>query len=201
MRRFVTLAALAVVILFSESFASASSILTFEGFPDSTILTTQYAGPTFSNAIILTAGISLNEFEFPPYSGVNVASDNGGAMSIAFAALVTSFGGYFTYNEPLTVQAFDSGSLLVATASSLFSNNEALSGDSGSSPNEWINVAFPSGISFVTITGDPLGGSFTLDNAAYSSTVPDPSTALLLLSGISVYSARILRFSDRQFRK
>jgi hypothetical protein len=63
-----------LIFILAGRAASAGSItLDFEGFPDSTILSTQYSGLTFTNAIILTAGISLNEFEFPPHSGVNVA--------------------------------------------------------------------------------------------------------------------------------
>jgi hypothetical protein len=177
-----------VLLLCSAACALAgTATLDFEGFPDSTILTTQYAGFTFSNAIILTAGISLNEFEFPPYSGVNVVSDNDGPMSIDFAAPAMSLGGYFTYLEPLTIDAFNASSILVASATSAFSDNDALFGDPGSSPNEFIQVSFTAGISSVTITGDPLGGSFTLDSATIStsaSLTPEPdSCALLLLSG------------------
>jgi hypothetical protein len=54
---------------------AAPVTLNFEGFPDSTILTTQYACVTFSNAIMLAAGISLNEFEFAPRSAADIISD------------------------------------------------------------------------------------------------------------------------------
>jgi len=175
------------LLLCSAARASAGMMtLDFEGFPDSTILSTQYAGFTFSDAIILTAGISLNEFEFPPCSGVNVVSDNGGPMSIDFATPVTSFGGYFTYLEPLTINAFDASSDVVGSATSDFSDNDALFGDPGSGPNEFIQVSSADGISSVTITGDPLGGSFTLDNATITtiaSSAPEPATVGLLLSG------------------
>ena len=107
------------------------TVLDFDGFPDSTSLTTQYPGLTFSNATVITAGVSLNEFEFPPRSGTNVVFDDGGPMSISFANPVFSFGGYFTYGVPLGLQAFDATTALVASASSLFSNNMALSGMSG----------------------------------------------------------------------
>jgi hypothetical protein len=174
------------LFLCSAACASASTItLDFEGFPDSTVLSTQYAGFTFADAIILTAGVSLNEFEFPPYSGVNVVSDNGGPMSIDFSSPATSFGGYFTYLEPLTIDAFDASSILVASATSDFADNDALFGDPGSSPNEFIQVSFAGGISSVTITGDPLGGSFTLDNATISTGIPsapEPGTRELLAS-------------------
>jgi hypothetical protein len=156
----------------------------FEGLPDSTILTNQYPGVTFSNAVILTAGISLDEFEFPPHSGTNVASDNGGPMSITFSTPVQSFGGYFTYAELLTVDAFGIGNTLLASVTPPFANNEALSGVSGSSPNEFLQVSSASGVSRVTITGDLAGGSFALDDATYStavSTVPEPSSLSLCI--------------------
>ncbi len=160
------------------------TVITFEGFPDSTILTNQYPRFTFTNVIIFSAGISLNEFEFPPHSGTNVAVDNGGPMTIDFASPVTSFGGYFTYLEPLTLAGFNASDLQVATASSAFSTNDALFGDPGSSPNEFIDVSFTGGISSVTITGDPAGFSFTLDDATISgsATVPETGTVFLLLT-------------------
>jgi hypothetical protein len=163
--------------------------LDFEGFPDSTALTTQYPGVTFSDATVITAGVTLNEFELPPHSGTNVVFDDGGPMTISFASPVLSFGGYFTYYEPLTLQAFDASDTQIASVTSTFSINVACGdgppclGDPGSSPNEFLQVAFPSGISSVTITGDPAGTSFVLDDAMYSAsatTVPEPRSTIVL---------------------
>ena len=183
MPRLCTTVFLATLLFAPFSLTAGQIVIDFEGFPDSTVLTSQYAGLTFTNAIILTAGISLNEFEFPPHSGVNVASDNGGPMSIDFASSVSSFGGYFTYGIPLTLDAFDVTNTLVASVTSIFSNNEALSGDPGSSPNEFIQVSFPGGISGITITAGQLGSSFALDDAVYTigTGTPEPSTFLLSL--------------------
>ncbi len=166
-------------------------VLDFEGFPDSTSLTTQYPGITFSNATVISAGITLNEFELPPHSGTNVVFDDGGPMTISFASPVLSFGGFFTYYEPLTLQAFDASNTLVASATSAFSINVGCDpgpsclGDTGSSPNEFLQVGFPSGISSVTITGDPAGTSFVLDDATITTaaaSVPEPSSIILFLS-------------------
>ena len=171
--------------------ANATTI-DFEDFPDSTILTNQYPGLTFSNTIILTSGISLNEFELPPHSGENVASDNNGPITIDFSTPITSFGGYFTYFEPLTLEGFSSSDAEVATAVSAFSNNLAClagapcSGDPGSSPNEFIDLTFSGGMSSVTITGDPLGGSFTMDDIMYTAAgtaVPEPDSFPLVIIG------------------
>jgi hypothetical protein len=173
-------------IVLSVAIPATATILDFEGFPDTTVLTNQYAGVTFTNAIILSAGISLNEFEFPPHSGTNVVSDNNAPMNIDFASPVLSFSGYFTYAEPLTMQALGSSNNQLAGAVSLFSSNDALFGDPGSSPNEFIQVAFASGISSVTITGDLLGGSFVMDDATYTavgSGTPEPTNITLFLAG------------------
>jgi hypothetical protein len=107
---------------------SMGTTLTFAGFPDSTILTNQHPGVTFTNAIVLTAGISLNQFEFPPYTGTNVLSDKDGPITVSFATPENSFGGYFTYGQRLIIDAFNSADTLLATTTSMFSNNEALLG-------------------------------------------------------------------------
>jgi hypothetical protein len=54
---------------FLTSCPAKATLINFEGFSDSTAITNQYSGLVFSDAIILTAGFSLNEFEFPtPFS-------------------------------------------------------------------------------------------------------------------------------------
>jgi hypothetical protein len=162
--------------------AAQVNVLDFESLSDGTLVTDQFTGILFSNAIALVAGISLNEFEFPPHSGSVVVSDNGGPMSIVFSNPVFNFGGYFTYMTRLTVTALDALNSQVSSTTSTFSNNEALSGDPNSAPNEFLQVSSPGGISKVTITGSPLGGSFTLDDATFTST-PEPQSILYVLTG------------------
>ena len=176
---------LLLVVAAPVSLQAGTILIDFEGFGDSTSLTTQYSGLSFTNATIITAGISLNEFDFPPRSGVNVVFDDAGPISILFASPILSFSGFFTHTVPLTLAAFDASTAQVASAKSAFSSNLALSGDPGSSPNEFLSVSFPGGISSITISGDPLGGSFVLDDAAYTSAVPEPGSLLLLLSGMA----------------
>jgi len=182
-----------LLVVAGTSLRAGTVTLDFEGFSDSTILTNQYSGlgATFSNTIIFTAGISLNEFELPPQSGVNVAFDNNGPISISFTNPVLSFGGFFTYAVPLTLAAFDATSTQVGSAMSAFNSNLALSGDAGSSPNEFLQVSSAGGISSVTITGDPGGGSFAMDDATFStagsSTVPEPNTLGLIFLGSMIF--------------
>jgi len=186
-----TLPILTGLLLFPQ--ARAAVVIDFDSLNDGDIVTTQFSGVTFQNTVALTAGISLNEFEFPPRSGSNVVSDNGGPITIAFDAPVLSFSGYFTYLVPLTLTAFDAGNSQVGQAVSVFSSNLALSGDPGSSPNELLSVAFAGGISSISITGDPLGGSFTLDDATFESAaaeVPEPGTLSFLTAGSILFALR-----------
>lgn len=75
----------------------------------------------------------------------------------------------------------------MASARSAFSDNLALSGDPGSSPNEFISLTSGLGIESLVITGDPAGGSFTLDDFTYDtgpistgpSSMPEPSSLSL----------------------
>jgi len=173
-----------VLTFFSVTFTSSShaTLIDFEGFPDSTVLTNQITDLSFTNTKVITAGISLNEFEFPPNSGENVVFDSGGPITITFLAPVSYVGGYFTYTTPVTITAFDASSDLIGSIISQFSTNTALSGDVGSSPNELISVSF-SGISKVIIEGDSQGGSFVMDDLTF---LPEPGTAMLICSGLGL---------------
>ena len=150
---------LAKLLIFVVALATTSTlkadttVIDFDGLLDSEPVTNQFSGVTFTNATVLTAGLSLNEFDFPPVSGTNVVFDDGGAMTLNFAAPIDSFGGFFTYAEPLTLSAFDSSNNLLASVTSAFSSNLGTAGDPGSSPNEFL-LASIAGISSVTITGD-----------------------------------------------
>lgn len=151
-----------------------ADVVAFDNLSDGDLVTTQYLGLTFTNTVVLTAGISLNEFEFPPHSGTNVASDLGGPIQIDFSVPVGDFSGYFTYLVPLTLTAFDSFNTPIGSVMSAFGSNLALSGDPGSSPNELLDLSSANGISRVTIAGDPGGGSFTMDDFSFDALNPSP---------------------------
>ena len=143
----------------------------------------QYGGLIFVNTIVLIAGQSLNEIEFPPRSGSNVASDNGGPIHIALAAPAQSFAAHFTYAVPLTVTLYDNVMSVVATATSVFNSNLAVSGSSGSSPNELIAIGFAGGFSAVMVSGAAAGGSFTIDDLTVSA-VPEARPSVLIALGL-----------------
>jgi hypothetical protein len=170
--------------------ATRADSIDFENLTDGTRVGSLYAssGVIFTNAVIASAGVSLNEFEFPPHSGSNVVFDAGDPITLTFLTPVSSFSGFFTYAFPLTLNGYGSSNQLLVTASSLFSTNLGLS--SLNQPNELIQLNFPGGIDSVTITGDPGGGSFVLDDASFTSvatnTVPEPGSGSLLFTGVAL---------------
>jgi hypothetical protein len=175
----------ATLMAFLAAGPARAAVIEFEDLFDLGAVGAHYAGLTFSNATVITAGISLNEFEFPPRSGTNVASDDGDAVSIVFASPVGFFGAYFTYSSAVTIQAYDAGANPLGVASSLFGENFVSSGVG--SPNEFVFLAIPAGISSVVITGDPMGFSFAMDDLTYEpvgTAVPEPTSLALVAMGL-----------------
>jgi hypothetical protein len=168
---------------------SAPITIDFENLSDSTYVGSTYAsqGIIFNGAVVLTAGISLNDLEFPPHSGTNVAFDANGPITLSFLTPISSFSAFFTYLSPVTVTGFDALNQTVATTQSLFSANNV---STGNAPNELIQLNDPSGISQVTLAGDPAGDSFVFDDVTFTqisfTTVPEPGTLTLLALSLFV---------------
>lgn len=180
-----------VAILLAVPQLLQAETITFEAFGDSTIVTNEIPGLSFTNATVLSAGISLNEFDYPPVSGSNVLFDDGGPITIEFSTQAVSVGAYFTYMVPITFTAFDSANNELGSAISVFSENYV---SSGNPANELLQLAFGSPISKITISGDPAGYSFVMDDLTYSTgstPVPEPGTlSLLALGGLSAFVLR-----------
>ena len=177
------LAALAAGLCFSASALAAT--LDFESLADLESVGQQFAasGVTFSNAIALTAGLSVNEVDVPPHSGSVVISDDGGPMTLTFTNAVQQVGGFFTYAAPLTLNAYDAAGHWLGSIGSAFSNNTTLLGAAGSMPNEWLQLSAAAGMARLTISGDAAGGSFVLDDLSITP-VPEPAAAWLLVIGL-----------------
>jgi hypothetical protein len=181
--------------LFVMASSGWAATIDFEGLADSTSVGSTYAGLDFTNATILSAGISLNEVEFPPRSGTNVIFDGAGPITIVFSTPISYFEAYFTYVQMLTLSAFDATNTPLGDVSSLFDSNFT---SSGMPPNELISLT-NSAITKVVITGSPDGGSFTMDDLSFrsgeaSSPVPEPSSAsFVLLAGGLLMGAFTIR--------
>jgi hypothetical protein len=178
------LLSLLCIVFGSSAYADSTPVtIDFESLSDSTVINSSYAslGVTFTNAVVATAGISLNEIDFPPHSGSNVSVDALGPITLTFSTPVSAFLGYFTYTEQLSLTGYNAGDQVVASVASLFSANYT---SSGNPPNELIQLDYSGGITQITIAGDIAGGSFAMDDITYtpvnSNPVPEPETFLLL---------------------
>ena len=156
--------------------------ISFDSLADGDSVTGQFAaqGVSFQNAIVLAAGISLNEFEFPPHSNPNVIGDNGGPVTIVFSSPQLSVSAFITYLQPVVIEGFDASNASLGSVSSAAgcASNLKLSGTPGCLPNEEIALTRTVSIKRVVISGNPAGGSFVLDDLSFSA-VPEPATFLL----------------------
>jgi hypothetical protein len=190
--RLLCLAVSAWILAFS-SHARAVTI-DFEGLADSTPVGDVYAslGIHFSNAIALTAGVSLNELEFPPSSGINAVADDTGPIRITFDEPIEAFSAEFAFSETLTISAYaDTGFLtlwltLTTLASGNLGSTIPLSFTVG--PSGWV-------VGAIEIAGNSAGSSFILDDLTFSpaSSVPEPNAALLFAAGVTIASRALRR--------
>ena len=180
-------------VMWGSNSASAATI-TFDDLVDDfatgVVVDTQYAGFQFSNTLALTAGLTLNEIEFPPHSGAVVASDAGGPITIVFSESFDVISAFFTYMQMITLTAYDAADVQIGQAVSLYASNLADgSGDAGSSPNELLEIVATGPIARLVIQGDTAGGSFTMDDfTARSAGVGIPEPASLLVVGMGLAS-------------
>jgi hypothetical protein len=175
---------LVLALLFIPLTAQALT-LDFEDLPEETFVTDQYLslGVSFEHAIILTAGVNLDDYDYPPHSGSNVLSDSGGPVMMTFSTPMAYFSLHTTYGLPLTISILGTDGGLLEEFSSAFSSNGLVSGDPGSQPNELIAYTRESGIGAVVIAGASSGGSFVLDDLSITS-LPEAPPWLFLASAL-----------------
>lgn len=177
-----------------QPLAASSATITFDYYTDLQAINNQIAGAIFANATVLTAGMSLNELEFPPHSNPSVVFDDGGPITIVFNQPITSFFSYFTYSHSLSLTALGANGEVITTQGSLSSSNLAISGDAGSTPNEIIKILAPGGFTSLLIAGDPQGSSFVMDDVTFEtlSSVPEAAPEWLLLSGLTIILGQLV---------
>src|SRR4051812_48787774 len=95
------------LLILLASQCAFSDTIDFETFSDFDAITNQISGLIFSNSVVFSSGLSLNDLDFPPHSGSNVIVNSGSVLSIDFSDSITSFAGFFTYTSDVTLLAFD----------------------------------------------------------------------------------------------
>lgn len=155
----------------------SAGVIDFESLPDSVPLVDQLTGQgvTFENAVVLTAGFSLNETDFPPHSGVRAVGDDGnGPMRLLFATPIDVFSAWFTSSSGLTFSTFDSMGVL--------QNAYTMGANIGSSSQFTINMNDVSRIDIAAATPQ----SMIMDDLFVDpgQRIPEPATLALFGVGL-----------------
>jgi hypothetical protein len=169
-----------ILLLGGLSQSALATTLTFDEFPGGTVLTTQYQslGVTISGATVYT---SCPTCLFPPVSGTNVAYAPSGLMTFSFnptvvGGSVDTVSAYVTaYGGPAGIYAYDSSNNLLGQ--SLL--------PAGGGVNGLLSVT-SSGNPIAEVTIHDNGGTFTIDNFSFPTSIatPEPGTLTLLCCGL-----------------
>ena len=189
-----TLASIAALVLLALPAGAVTTVfLDFESLADGEFVTSQFAadGITFSNAVTLVAGASLNEIDFPPSSGTHVISGLGaGALTIQFSSLADSVALNIISFDHATVSYFDASNALILS--------------NGVGPNLGFATATgtPSGLAIAKVTvanADGNANFLVLDNVIVrlddrqTPPIPEPSAFLTMTCGLLTVAASLRR--------
>ena len=194
-RAFAASTVLLVCLLWASPAAAIPITYDFEDFADSTDVAALTAplGTTLTvgGATVASAGISLNDIDYPPLSGLNAVYNSGDAVTIGFSTAVNSLSAFFTYLAPVTLTAYFNGAAIGSVTGAFDANYVS----SGNNPNEFLELAGLGVFNSVTIATGFGAGSFVFDNLTVdvpdSSNVPEPGTlSLMALGGVALLRRR-----------
>lgn len=170
----------------------------FETIADQVAVGNSYAadGVIFNNALSLTAGFSLNEFDYPPHSGVRAVGDSGGPMEMVFTNPITAFSGWFTWAAPIELDIYLDNNFTLFLGSIITTSD---------------NLGFSQQVGLIDLAGtfqsirilelDPSSQGMIMDDLSFTpaeTPVPEPSTLVLLGTACAAALSRLRRSTGRR---
>lgn len=154
----------------------------FEQFSDNDSLTTQVPELAFSDATVLTAGVSLNEIEFPPHSYDNVIAVFSGTLKINFDSPMSWVSAYISYADAdgvdLYLYLYDINETILAYQSF----QAPVSPPDNIISNQFISLGAAGIYSMaVSLDSNNQNHPFLLDDLTY---IPEPASYLLVIVGL-----------------
>lgn len=186
-------------LLFVVQIAGATTI-NFDTLTDLSSIFQQYQaqGVTFTNAIALEAGLSLNDLLFPPRSGNVAAAPTNTSITLTFNGTTNFVSGYFTYASAVALQAYDAANTLVGQTNTPGNCTDNTIGSACGSPNLLLSLNTATAFSRVVISS--ADGMFALDDLNFTAPtattsgsatlVPEPSFALLSAACLGLFLRR-----------
>jgi hypothetical protein len=182
-----SLASLAAVIATSSASAASFVSIDFESLALDEFVTTQYADEhvLFGNAVTLVAGISLNEVDFPPTSGVNVISGLGaGSLGVAFVQPAHFVAFNITTADTAVARYYD------ATATLL--GQSVIDANLGASSRVEFDTSGQV-IAGITIGSLATGHAFFLTLDDFEAAIPEPTSFVVMALGLVPIAAAVRR--------
>ncbi len=184
-----------ILLVMSLPIFSDTTTINFDDLPENTVLSNQYSGVTFTEALVGQGSVY-----FPPHSGDNLAIALGYGPEIptvlTFSTPIQSFSGYFTYEATAVITAFDShGNQVAMTQGSSNSNLGCQVGPFPDNcgiqppfPNEFLSVTYD-GITSVDIAPLYAGSEVAFDDISFTTLdatpIPEPATGAMFATFVA----------------
>lgn len=189
-----TLSLLAASLALAVAAAPARAVtIGFDSLSSATVVTNQFAGDgiLFSNALVLTAGVTLNEIDFPPNSGTNVISGLGsGPIGVSFTAPAQFVSLQLTTADVAAVSFYNSSNVLLTElqVNPNLGSHTMVGFDAGSASIARVTIASTGSKDAFFLAVDDVSA-----RVPTQAPVPEPSAFLTMACGLGLVAGSLRR--------
>lgn len=194
--------ATSALLLYVFSFGASANLIDFDNLEDFAVATSGISGVDIEGLVALSAGLSLNEFQFPPRSGSIAATNESSEVIFVFGPRIFSFSAYFSYVEPFQLFAYgvngENLGIFPSAKNSHFADGDSLV----NFIHEEIKIFAEEPISKIIISSDSTY-SYVVDDVTFShvTQVPELSTSMYFIFGLTLISGCFARRKSVTLRR